>query len=390
VGSKDEEVKYTGIAHFFEHMMFKGTQKYSSTDYEKMLRENGGTNNAFTTRDYTGYYVDIPSPKLEMVMDLESDRMQNLLITKENMDSERSVIKEERRFRVENRVMGLMLEKIYDLIYTVHPYHWPVIGYMEDLDRISVEKAKQFYKTFYSPNNAVLVIAGDFKTAAAKALIEKYYGAMKSQEIHRPVVHDDPPQKTQKEATFYKDIQNDYFSISYKIPSVKSSEMPNLEILTRILGEGNSSRLYSKLVYNLQVATAVSAYVMQAADSSVWQIVVALKPTKTKAEADQILKKTKQVILSEILQARNVPVKTEEISKAQNQIIKALVDSLKTIDGRASSLALNEVELGSYKKLFTDIDDYLRVKPIDVKESAEKYLNPYQATIVIARPEKYK
>lgn len=390
VGSKDEELGYTGIAHLFEHMMFKGTQKYSNKDYDRILRENGASNNAFTSRDYTGYYVNGPSSKLETFMDLESDRIEHLNLTEENLKSEREVVKEERRFRVENRIMGLLMEKINDVVYKVHSYRWPVIGYMKDLENINVKKAQEFYKTFYAPNNAVLVIAGDFNTSKVKKLIEKYYGDMKSQEIKRPKTTAELLQKSERSDVFYKDIQNDYLSISYLVPSALSPELAPLELASHILGEGNSSRLHSKLVYKQQIATSVMTYVMSNQESSVFQIIVALKPKKTKSEADKILNQAKKEIASELFNLRSKLVSVDEVSKVQNQVAKSFVDSLKTIDGRAYSLASNEIVVGSYEKLFTDLENYMRAKPSDIKNVSEKYLKSTQANIVIARPERFK
>ncbi|MES2769582.1 MAG: pitrilysin family protein [Bdellovibrionota bacterium] len=390
VGSKDEELGYTGIAHLFEHMMFKGTQKYSNKDYERTLRENGASNNAFTSRDYTGYYVNGPSSKLETIMDLESDRIEHLNLTQANLDSEREVVKEERRFRVENRVMGLLMEKINDVVYKVHSYRWPVIGYMKDLGNITVEKAQSFYKTFYSPNNAVLVIAGDFNSGKVKKLIEKYYGHMKSQDIKRPKVNPEPPQKSIRNEVFYKDIQNDYLSISFPVPSALSLELAPLELASHILGEGNSSRLHSKLVYKQEIATSVMTYIMSNQESSVFQIIVALKPQKSKAQADKILEQAKKEIYSELFNLRNKSVSLDEVSKAQNQAAKSFIDALKTIDGRAYSLASNEIVVGSYEKLFTDLENYMRVKPAEIKGVSEKYLKNTQANVVVARPERFK
>lgn len=390
VGSKDEEVGYTGIAHLFEHMMFKGTQKYTNKDYERTLKENGASNNAFTSRDYTGYYVNAPSDKLELIMDLESDRIEHLNLTQANLDSEREVVKEERRYRIENRVMGILMEKINALVYKVHSYRWPVIGYMEDLNRVTVEKAKEFYKTFYAPNNAVLVIAGDFKSSKVKDLIVKYYNHMKSSEIHRQKITMESPQTALRSETFYKDIQNDYLSYSFLIPNANSPELAPLELASHILGEGSSSRLHSKLVYNQQIATSVTTYVMSGQDSSVLEIIVSLRPEKTKSAADKTLEQAKKEIFAELSALRNKKVNKEEVSKVQNQVARSFVDGLKTVDGKAYSMAANEVVVGSFEKLFSDLENYMKVNPQDIKNVAEKYLNNTQANLVLARPLKFK
>lgn len=180
VGSANEHPGRTGIAHFFEHLMFKGTPKYPNRELDRQIQANGGTNNAFTTRDYTGYYENMPSGKLELILDIESDRMRNLGFDEKEIKNEREVVKEERRYRVENNVYGYLHENVFETVFRVHPYRWPVIGYMRDLNATSIDDLKEFYRVFYAPNNAVLVITGDFKSSQAKSLIEKYYAKILS------------------------------------------------------------------------------------------------------------------------------------------------------------------------------------------------------------------
>ncbi len=390
VGSKDEEKGYTGIAHLFEHLMFKGSKKFSNKDYERILKEIGASNNAFTSRDYTGYYVNAPSEHLETVMELESDRFRNLILTDENLKSEREVVKEERRYRVENRVEGLVFEAINELAYTVHSYKWPVIGYISDLNNINLSKAKEFYKTYYSPNNAVLVIAGDFDTEQVKKQIKKYYGDFKEQEIKRPSYPEEPIQKKSRETVFYKDIQSDYLTISFVAPSQMSPELYAIELVGEVLGKGESSRLYKKLVYQQQIATSVFSFVMSNIHSSMFQIHVKLKPAKTKADADRIKEQALATVWSELFQLRGYSVSPKELLKSQNKVMKDHVDSLKTIDGKAYSLAMNEAVLGDYKRLFTDLEAYRRLRAQDLKMVAEKYLVQSRSNVVLARPNKFK
>jgi zinc protease len=390
VGSKDEEKGFTGMAHLFEHLMFKGSKKFSNKEYDRILKEIGANNNAFTSRDYTGYYVNASSEHLELIMDLESDRFQNLILTEDNLKSERDVVKEERRFRVENRIEGVVFEKINELAYTSHSYRWPVIGYIEDLDNISLQKAKEFYRTFYSPNNAVLMVAGDIQVEKVKKLVDKYYGHMKAQPIERPQYPIDPDQKKQKEHVFYRDIQSDYLTVSFVVPSQTSPEIYAVEMLAEILGKGESSRLYKKLVYDQQIATSVSVFLMSNYHSSVLQIHVRLKPAKTRQLADQQKNKALAQIWTELFQLRNYHVKPNELLKAKNKIIKDYVDNLKTMHGKAYSLAMNETVLGDYKKLFSDLESYQRVLEKDIQFVAEKYLIQKRSNIVLARPTQYK
>lgn len=390
VGSKDEEKGYTGIAHLFEHLMFKGSKKYSNKDYERILKEIGASNNAFTSRDYTGYYVNSPSEHLETVMDLEADRFKNLILTDENLKSEREVVKEERRYRVENRVEGIVFEAINELAYTVNSYKWPVIGYIADLDNINLSKAKEFYKTYYSPNNAVLVIAGDFDVSKVKKYVSQYYGDFKEQEIKRPTYPEEPVQKKSRETVFYKDIQSDYLTISFVVPSLLSPELHAVELLGEVLGKGESSRLHKKLVYQMQIATSVFSFVMSNIHSSMFQIHVKLKPSKNKIEADKLKNQALATIWSELFSLRSYNVAAKELLKSQNKIMKEHVDSLKTIDGKAYGLAMNETVLGDYQRLFSDLDTYRRLRVQDLKLVAEKYLIQERSNIVLARPNKFK
>ena len=181
VGSRHEKPGRTGLAHFFEHLMFKGTKKISRDQLEVLIQANGGSNNAFTSRDYTGYYVDFPSGQLELAMQIESDRMRNLIFDMAAIQSEREVVKEERRMRVEDSVDGSIMEATYSTVFKAHPYRWPVIGYMADLNAATIEDLKEFYRAYYAPNNTVLVVAGDFELSKAKSLVNKYYGSIKSE-----------------------------------------------------------------------------------------------------------------------------------------------------------------------------------------------------------------
>lgn len=390
VGSKDEEKGFTGIAHLFEHLMFKGSKKISNKEYERTLQENGAVNNAFTSRDYTGYYVNAPSDKLETIMALEADRFQNLNLTEENLLSEREVVKEERRYRVENRVQGLVFEHINELAYTASSYRWPVIGYLADLNNINLSKAQEFYKTYYSPNNAVLVIGGDFDKDKVKRMVESYYGDFKSQNINRPANVPEPAQQKPREDIFYKDIQSDYLSLSFIVPDQNSPDLAAVELLSEILGSGDSSRLYKKLVYQLQIATGVYTFVMANLHSSLFQIHVMLKPAKNKKEADALKNKALSVIWSELFKLRSYDVTAQDLLKAQNKVIKNHVDSLKSIDGKTYALSMNEAVLGDYSRLFTDLENYKRVQVKDIRKAAERFLTQNKSNTVVARPNSYK
>lgn len=369
VGSKYEEPGFTGIAHLFEHMMFTGTQKYSRENFDLILQSNGAVNNAFTTHDYTGYYENLPSSKLELVMDMEADRMVNLQVTAENLKSEREVVKEERRFRVDNNPMGVLREVMFGTVFKVHPYKWPVIGYMKDINAITLEKSKEFFRTYYAPNNAVLVLAGDFKPSNARALIEKYYGKISAQPIPKRTLAAEPEQKAARGQIVRQPVQNTSIALSYRVPGSGQDDVYPLDLLANILGQGSSSRLHKRLVYNAQVATAASASNFSLQDYGIFQVFASLKPGQS---ADPVTK----AMLAEVWKARNKLVDAQELAKAKKQILQTYVNSLKTVSGKAEVIAQNEILFGDWSQIFKDLPKYEQVTPEDIKRVANKYLTP--------------
>lgn len=378
VGSKHEEPGTTGIAHLFEHMMFKGAKRYTGAQFDTILQANGATNNAFTTNDYTGYYENLPSSKLELVIDIESDRMENLQITPENLKSEREVVKEERRYRVDNNPMGILREALYGTAFKVSPYRWPVIGYMSDLDNISLEKANEFYRTYYAPNNAVIVVAGAFKSNEAKALIQKYYGHMKAQTIPEKPRPPEPAQVSQRMQVLTRDVQSTTFATSYHTPKAGSDEAYALDLLANIMGRGTSSRLYKRLVYQGQMATSVSAYNITLQDSGLFQVFVSVKPGTDWGTAQR-------AVYGEMWLPRNRLVSADELQMAKNQVMMSYIDGLKTIHGKAESLATNEILFGDYEQLFRDLDRYNRVTAEQIRAVAKKYLEPSNSTLLVLK-----
>lgn len=379
VGSRDESPGVTGAAHMLEHMMFKGAKKYDGKSFDRIFHENGITNNAFTTNDYTGFYENLPSSKLELVMDMEVDRMSSLLISPEDLKSEKEVVKEERRWRVDNNPMGLLRELMMGTLFKVHPYKWPVIGYMKDIEAYDSDKLRYFYNTFYVPNNAVLVVVGDFKTSTVKSLIEKYYGKLPSRPLPERKYPIEPLQKVQQNATLRKDVQNTSFVVAYQSPKQGDPDMYALDLAANILGNGSSSRLYKRLVYQKQVATSAYSYNYSMKDQGMFAVGVNMKPGLGSAEALDL-------VYNEIWKLRNQKVTPQELEKAKTQVMKDLVDSLKTMDGKARALAVNEIVNGTYETLFTDLEKYQAVTADDIKRVADKFTQQTQRSIVTLEP----
>ncbi|MBX9768624.1 MAG: insulinase family protein [Bdellovibrionales bacterium] len=381
VGSKDEIPGKTGMAHLFEHMMFKGAKRYNNKQFDQILQSNGGSNNAFTSRDATAYYINLPSSKLELAIDMESDRLESLQVSAENLSSERDVVKEERRYRVENEITGLMDEVMYSLVFKVHPYRWPIIGWMRDLTGITVQDCVEFFKKFYAPNNAVISIAGDFDLDDAKKMITKFYGVIPRGPERGPRKKDvEPVQTGERRQTLKKDVQSEYFLVNYPAPTGGSEDGYALDLLASILSEGISSRLQKKLVYQKPLVSQVRASNQGMLDAGIFEVSGVMQPGQAAAPVVEI-------IHGEIFELSKKVVADKELERARMQTLKSYVDSLKTVYGKAQSLAMNEVLLGDYKRLFEDIGKYQRITPEMVRAVAEKYLNRNRRNVVIATPQ---
>lgn len=381
VGSRDEYTGVTGAAHMLEHMMFKGSKRFPGKDYDRILHENGITNNAFTTRDYTGFYQSLPSSKLDLMMQLEVDRMSQLLLNEEDLKTEREVVKEERRWRVDNNPSMALFELTMATVFKIHSYKNPVIGTMEDISHFNVASLRKFYDTFYGPNNAVLVIAGDIKIPEVKKLIEKYYGPLARKVIPERNYKKEPIQNVQYNAKLKKDVNASSFNLVFQSVSQSHPDSYALDLICTILGSGSSSRLYKRLVYAKELATSADCSHYNLMDHGVFNIHVSLKPG---VEIEEPL----NVVYNEVYMLRNFPIKEAELEKAKILAIKSHVDSLKTLDNKARLLALAEISTGNYENLFTDIEKLQSVTLDDIKSVAAKYLNQQQRSIVSLSPKK--
>ncbi|MDW8190969.1 MAG: pitrilysin family protein [Pseudobdellovibrionaceae bacterium] len=381
VGSRDEKPGITGAAHMLEHMMFKGAKKYSGKDFDRILHENGIVNNAFTSWDFTGFYERLPSHRLELVMDLEVDRMRFLKLDPNDLGSELQVVGEERRMRIDNNPPGLLYETLFSLVFGGSSYEWPIIGYMKDIQSYTTDKLKYFYDTFYLPNNAVLVLVGDFKPDQARELIERYYGNLPSRPLEkRNYSH---PQKIMSpvKKILKKNVQAESLALAYQSTSIHESDRFALELLGYILGGGVSSRLSASLIYGKEVASRVSAFQMSQDLAGVFVIIVYLRSGKSYLKAHELCRE-------EIKKIQEQGVSEAELQKVKNQIMKEFVDNLVTLDGRARTLAEYEIYYGNYQRLFDDLKLINQVTTDDIQRVARAYLDPNREVMVTLVPEK--
>lgn len=381
VGSRDESPGVTGAAHMLEHMMFKGAKKYSGKEFDRILHSNGIVNNAFTSWDYTGFYQNLPSQKLELMMDMEVDRMRFLNIHAEDLKSELQVVAEERRWRIDNSPMGLLREELFAKIFKGTPYDWPVIGHMSDITAYTSEKLKFFYDTYYVPNNAVLVLVGDFDLKQAKALVQKYYGPLPSKPLSsRNYKSMNTAPKAQR-SFVKKPVQTVTFMMAYPSVTAHHNDAYALDVLAQILGAGASSLLVKQFVYETPIVTSISSFQLSNDASGMFGISVAVRPDQNWESVESKVKAYLKTIIKS-------GVSDRDMEKAKNGIMKEFVDNLTTLDGRARALATSEIVYGQYDDFYKSLDRYQALTKEDIQAVAQKYINFEHETFVALVPEK--
>lgn len=378
VGSKDEKVGQKGLAHFFEHMLFKGTKKYPRDKFEKLIKSNGGSNNAFTSYDMTAYHEHMPAGKLEIILDIESDRMKNLIIKKEDVDYEREVVKSEKRYSYDDNPSGLSSNKLMSLVFKGTSYEDPIIGYTEDLNNTSLREFKEFYKKYYVPNNSILVVAGDFDSKKAKKWIREYYSSWPEKKILRLPEKPLKEQKKKRALSLKKKIQSPFARMGFAIPSALSKDVRALELLSQILGQGESSRLHKRFVDKGKASSMVS-YAYPLMRGGIFEIFMQL-PKKGN------ISKVIEELRGEVEKLREVKVSDKELKKAKNQFLRYYISSLKKVKRRAYFLGESEFYYGDYKKGFELVDAYEKVTREDVMNVAKKYLKPERENLVRVLP----
>jgi zinc protease len=376
VGSKDEVAGESGLAHMLEHMMFKGAKKYTDKDFDRILHENGIINNAFTNYDYTGYYENLPSSKLELIMDIEVDRLMNLAPTDGHLQKEREVVKEERRMRTDNNPEGIAWENAMAKVFAGSTYGIPVIGTMDDINNYNVDKLKKFFAKWYRPSNAVVILVGDFDTVVVRKLIKKYYSDLPGDKTpgHSKLNFEEP--KESKITNIKYPVQSAEMIYSFRTVESGNDDGYALDLLANILSEGKSSRLFQRVVYKDQVALNVGGGNYSLKDSGVFYINVTLKP-------GQSVEKVKTIIVDELKKIAIQGVREDELQKVKNGVISDYVNSLQTLDGKARILAINEILFGDYSVFFKDLKKYRLVTIADIKLAAQKYLKETRQNLVV-------
>jgi zinc protease len=381
VGSRNEHPGITGISHLFEHMMFNGSAKYKPKVFDQLIEAGGGYSNAGTTSDTTEYQEEFSSATLDTVLQLEADRMRALKLDKANIEQERGIVKEERRMRYDNSVDGAMYELLWNNAFVAHPYRWDTIGFMKDIDNIRLEDAKDYFKTYYAPNNAIVCVVGDFDTKQLFAKMQQYFGDIPRHEPGRPVNNAEPPQTGEKRIDFHHTAELPAVNLGYKIGSFKSPDDPALDLLSTILGAGESSRLYRTLVYEKQIATSAGATNESRKDPGLFTFYMQAQQGHTTAECETAL----YAILEDV---KAHGVTERELQKAKNVARVGFLSNFKTNLGRATVISDYEGNYGNWQRMYDYLPRHDKVTLADIQRVARKYFYDRKRTVVTLIPEK--
>jgi zinc protease len=373
-GSRDES-RYTGIAHLFEHMMFKGTRNLGPDEFTRYVEARGGRLNAFTSRDVTVYFEDITGDALPLAIDLEAERFANLIIDEPLLESEREVVLEERRMRTEDNPQGLAFEALLASTFIAHPYRWPVIGWRSDVEAVDVAACREFFEHYYAPNNLVIAVAGDFDSDETLARIRRTFGAMEpAAEIPRNPTRE-PEQRGERRGTVHFDVRAPIIATAWHAPPAGHPDGPALDVLSVILSSGRSSRLYRRLVNDEQVALSASGGYWEMREAGVFYGMVGVRPDATVDRAENLF-------FEEIDRLHSELVTEAELDKARRGIEVDLVNGLRTNHQLASRVGRDWVSFQRIRPLAELISDIRAVTAADVQRVAREYLKPNLRSVI--------
>ena len=379
VGSRNEHRGMTGIAHFLEHLMFKGTPSHGPKQFARLVEENGGQDNAFTSQDVTSYYVDIAADKLDLVLDLEADRMQNLLLDPKEINSEREVVIEERRTRTEDDPGGFLGEEVSSIAFKAHPYQAPIIGWMDDIKRITPEEIRAFYKTYYVPNNAIVVAAGAFRADDVLEKIKRRFGRIPRGKVPPPMLAVEPTPNGERRVIVKRQAELPIVYMAWHVPNHRSDDSVALEVLSTILSGGRASRLYRDLVYQRQLALEAGG------DNSYFSIDPSLFWFWATPMPGQTPEKLETELSAHIERLKKEPVTDEEMARAKNQIEAAFVYQDDSIHQRASLLARFEL-IGGYAMKDSFLAKIRAVTAADLTRVARTWFDPDKKVVGVLLP----
>lgn len=379
VGSRHEKVGKTGIAHLFEHLMFNETEHLPKGEFDRRLEEAGAETNASTWLDFTQYNISAPSSELDLLIQVESERMQHLVLRDPQVESEKEVVMNERRYRVEDDVEGAVNELLWSTAFTVHPYRWPTIGWMEDIAGFTTEDCLQFYSAYYSPNNASVVVVGDFDSGELLAKVQRSYGGIRRATIPGPSYELEPPQTRPRELELGKPTPTDKLAIGYRSPSLADPDHVPLGLLCEVLAGGRASRLHKRLVRELELCSDVRISLGPFHDPGLLDLWASAREGVSS-------KRVLQVIDEEVQRLTTTAPDVAELERAKARAELGLLHGLETADGKAQTIGFYDCVLGDPAAAFRRMDSLLAVTPDDVLRVANKYLDERSRTVVHVHP----
>ena len=381
VGSKNERPGRTGFAHLFEHMLFQGSEHVSTNDHFRYIQQVGGVVNGSTWYDRTNYYETLPSRNLGLGLWLESDRMGFLLpaLTEDKLENQRNVVMNERRQRIDNRPYGIAHERLHELLYPKDfPYHWPVIGYMEDIAAATLDEVRAFFSTYYAPNNAVLTIAGDFDRQEALDLVSSYFGPIPSVPLPPKVAPELPPLGGEQRQVIEDAIQLPRVYVGYRAPAYGEPGWYAADLLATVLASGKSSPLYQDLVHDRQIAQDVAVQVLPTELAATFFLVATCMPGVQPEEVEAALHSHTEAAMA--------PLPEVELERAKNQVLASLFQELQVFDRRADVISELTTYFDDPQRINTESEEYFRIQPAAVVDFAKTYLRPQERVVLTFLP----
>lgn len=383
VGAKDEDPGRTGFAHLFEHMMFQGSGNVKKTEHFNYIQNAGGTLNGTTNQDRTNYFETAPSNQLELLLWLESDRMSTLQVTQENFDNQREVVKEEKRQRYDNVPYGSRWGEMMKRLFKGQTYEWIPIGSMDDLNSADLNYAQEFYRKYYSPDNAVLVISGDIENDNARLLAEKYFGGLKPASTIKRKYPEVIFNQGEIKDVIYDNVQLPAVYIGYKIPGTTNKDIQELELLAMIMGDGKSSRLYRDLVYDKKSSKSAGSFIW---DNEIGGMFIITATAFKNTNADSLIADITRIVDS----FGTDPVSDKELEKVKNSIENDYISNMQTIMGKADALAAYWTFHRNTGLINTMVDEYLAITKEDILRAAKKYLTSDNRVVLTYLPKNGK
>jgi zinc protease len=380
VGSRNEVMGRAGLSHMLEHMMFKGTAKYPKGSFSRIIRKNGGVDNAFTGQDFTAYFENVAADRVPLALELEADRMQGLTLDNAEFQTEREVVKEERRLRSEDDPQGALVETLFAQAYMSHPYHWPVIGWFADLDAMTIEDLQRHYDTFYSPNNATLVVVGDIKADLLLPTIKRLFEPIPRGPSPKQSLVPEPEQRGERRFLLKREAQVPFVMMGFRVPNYSSEDSYALDVLESILSRGKSSRLYQSLVYEQKNSLSVGAeYSLMQTDPGLFYFYSLVNPS-VKVETVEV------ALQHEITRLHNEPPSDEELQRAKNQIEASRTFERDSNFRHAMLLGQAEMVGAGWRRIDQFVERIRAVTAKDIQRVARQYLTEDNRTLGILVP----